>query len=118
MVSCRFTLPAIAALALVVAHLPTLAAGTRAIVYRHAGSDLEDPRANARADEESETAQVVRSVELPLALPLIIGGIPAAIYERFAGVQNDSTETSLWIWLAGTAILAIPAIGNFFSIGL
>jgi hypothetical protein len=49
---------------------------------------------------------------------VIIGGLPAAIYERFAGVENDSTETSLWIWLAGTAILAIPAIGNFFSVGL
>jgi len=31
---------AVAALALVAAHLPTLAAGTRAIMYRHAGGDL------------------------------------------------------------------------------
>jgi hypothetical protein len=49
---------------------------------------------------------------------IIIGGIPAAIYERFAGVEGDSTITSLWIWLAGTAILAIPAIPNLISIGL
>jgi hypothetical protein len=49
---------------------------------------------------------------------IILGGIPAAIYERFAGVKDDSTVTSLWIWLAGTAILAIPAIGNFINIGL
>ena len=49
---------------------------------------------------------------------VILGGIPAAIYERFAGVKGDSTVTSLWIWLAGTAILSIPAIGNFLSIGL
>ena len=33
-------MPAVAALVLVAAHLPTLAAETRAIVYRHAGSDL------------------------------------------------------------------------------
>ncbi len=49
---------------------------------------------------------------------IILGGIPAAIYERLAGTKDDSTVTSLWIWLAGTAVLSIPAIGNFLSIGL
>jgi hypothetical protein len=49
---------------------------------------------------------------------IIIGGIPAALYERFAGVTDDSTETSLWIWLAATALLTLPAIGNFFEFGL
>jgi hypothetical protein len=49
---------------------------------------------------------------------IIIGGIPAALYERFSGEKDDSTEASLWIWLAGTAILTIPAIGNFFHFGL
>lgn len=49
---------------------------------------------------------------------IILGGIPAAIYERVTDVKDDSTETSLWIWLAGTAVLTIPAIGNFLSIGL
>ena len=49
---------------------------------------------------------------------IILGGIPAVIYERFAGVEDDSTVISLWIWLAGTAILTIPAIGNFINIGL
>jgi hypothetical protein len=49
---------------------------------------------------------------------VILGGIPAAIYERIVGAKDDSTEISLWIWLAGTAILAIPAIGNFLRIGL
>ena len=34
------------------------------------------------------------------------------------GAKDNSTVTSLWIWLAGTAILTIPAIGNFLSIGL
>jgi hypothetical protein len=49
---------------------------------------------------------------------IIIGGIPAAIYERFVGAKDASTEASLWIWLAGTALLTIPAIGNFLRIGL
>ena len=49
---------------------------------------------------------------------LILGGIPAAIYERVQGIKEDSSEVSLWIWLAGTAILALPAAGNFLKIGL
>jgi hypothetical protein len=49
---------------------------------------------------------------------IIVGGIPAALYERYVGATGDSTETSLWIWLAGTAILTIPAIGNFINTGL
>src|SRR5215510_5983512 len=49
---------------------------------------------------------------------IILGGIPAAIYERFTGTKDDSTEASLWIWLAGTAILTLPAVGNFLKIGL
>lgn len=49
---------------------------------------------------------------------IVLAGIPAAIYERFAGIKDDSTVVSLWIWLAGTAILTIPALGNFITIGL
>jgi hypothetical protein len=49
---------------------------------------------------------------------IIVGGIPAVIYERFAGLKEDSNVVSLWIWLAGTALLTVPAIGNFLAIGL
>jgi hypothetical protein len=49
---------------------------------------------------------------------IILGGVPAAIYERFVGTKDDSSEASLWIWLAGTGVLTIPAIGNFIKIGL
>lgn len=49
---------------------------------------------------------------------IIIAGIPAAIYERLAGAKGDSPVVSLWIWLAGTALLTLPAIGNFFLYGL
>jgi hypothetical protein len=49
---------------------------------------------------------------------IILAGIPAAIYERFIGAKGDSTPVSLWIWLAGTGILTLPAIGNFFQFGL
>lgn len=48
---------------------------------------------------------------------IILGGIPAAIYERVTGA-SESTDISLWIWLAGTAIAALPAAGNFLQIGL
>ena len=49
---------------------------------------------------------------------IILGGIPAAIYERFVGAKDDSTEVSLWIWLAATALLTLPAIGNVFAVRL
>lgn len=49
---------------------------------------------------------------------IILGGIPAAIYEQITGAREDSTEASLWIWLAGTAVLTLPAIGNFLRIGI
>jgi len=49
---------------------------------------------------------------------IILSGIPAALYERFVGAKDDSTIVSLWIWLAGTALLTLPAIGNFIEIGL
>ena len=49
---------------------------------------------------------------------IILGGIPAAIYERVNGLTEDSNPVSLWIWLAGTALLTLPAIGNFLAIGL
>ena len=48
---------------------------------------------------------------------IILGGVPAAIYERITGA-SESNDASLWIWLAGTAILALPAAGNFIKIGL
>ncbi|KAB2850496.1 MAG: hypothetical protein F9K44_04700 [Hyphomicrobiaceae bacterium] len=49
---------------------------------------------------------------------IIVGGLPAVIYERYVGAKEDSTDASMWIWLAGTAILTLPAIGNFFKFGL
>lgn len=49
---------------------------------------------------------------------IILGGIPAALFERFVGAKDDSTDVSMWIWLAGTGILTIPAIGNFIHVGL
>jgi hypothetical protein len=49
---------------------------------------------------------------------IILGGIPAALYERYIAAKEDSTGASLWIWLAGTALLTLPAIGNFFAVRL
>ncbi len=49
---------------------------------------------------------------------IILGGIPAAIYEHRVKAKDDSTEVSLWIWLAGTALLTLPAMANFFQFKL
>ncbi len=49
---------------------------------------------------------------------IMLAGIPAALYERYVGAKNDSNVVSLWIWLAGSALLTIPAMGNFFTVGL
>jgi hypothetical protein len=49
---------------------------------------------------------------------IIVGGIPAALYERFVGAKDDSTEVSMWLWLAGTGLLTLPAAANFFRFGL
>jgi hypothetical protein len=49
---------------------------------------------------------------------IILAGIPAAIYERVVGAKEDSTVISLWIWLAGTGILTLPAMGNFLQTGI
>ena len=49
---------------------------------------------------------------------IILGGIPAAIYERFIAAKDDSTVVSLWIWLAATGLLTLPAMGNFLRVGL
>jgi hypothetical protein len=48
---------------------------------------------------------------------VILAGIPAALYERFARRKEPSVVT-LWIWLAATALLTLPAIGNFIEFGL
>jgi hypothetical protein len=49
---------------------------------------------------------------------IIIAGIPAAIYEHVTGVKDDSSDMSLLIWVAGTALLTLPAMGNFLQYGL
>ncbi len=42
-------------------------------------------------------------------MTLLIAGIPAALYERFRGLQESNT-TSLAIWLACTLLLALPSL--------
>lgn len=47
---------------------------------------------------------------------IMLAGIPAALYERITG-SPDSTPISLWIWLAGTALVALPAVVTFLQVG-
>ena len=66
----------------------------------------------------SESLTLMLASLMASTATIIVGGIPAAIYEHVVGANDDSTEASLWIWLAGTALLTLPAIGNFVQIGL
>jgi len=50
-------------------------------------------------------------------ITLILGGIPAALYERWRGAK-EPTEVSMWLWLAGVGLLTLPAVANFFQFGL
>ncbi len=40
---------------------------------------------------------------------LLFSGVPAALYERLVERDPDAT-TSTWIWLAGAAVLCLPAV--------
>ncbi len=66
----------------------------------------------------SEPLTLILASLMASTATIILGGIPAALYEHYIGATDDSTEASLWIWLAGTALLTLPAVGNFISIGL
>jgi hypothetical protein len=48
-------------------------------------------------------------------LTIMIGGVPAALYERATG-RRESTSASLWIWLAATALISLPAIVTFLEV--
>lgn len=50
-------------------------------------------------------------------MTLILGGIPAALYERWSGAK-ESNEISMWLWLAGVGLLTLPAAANFIQFGL
>ena len=44
---------------------------------------------------------------------LLFSGLPAALYERLVDRSAEST-VSMWIWLAGAALLSAPAVARFF----
>src|ERR1044072_2870857 len=62
----------------------------------------------------SESLTLMFAALMASTATIIVGGIPAAIYELYIGAKDDSTEVSLWIWLAGTALLTLPAVDKFF----
>lgn len=42
-------------------------------------------------------------------MTLLIGGVPAALYERFRGLK-ESSAASLGIWLGCTLLLTVPSL--------
>jgi hypothetical protein len=47
-------------------------------------------------------------------LTLMLGGVPAALYERFA-TGGRTTEGSGFLWLAGVLGLTLPALPSVFK---
>ena len=45
---------------------------------------------------------------------LMLGGVPAALYERLSGDGKSSSVSGL-IWLAAVAILTLPALPNILN---
>ena len=43
---------------------------------------------------------------------LLFSGVPAALYERLAQGESESAAP-IWIWLAGAALLTLPAVKRF-----
>jgi hypothetical protein len=41
---------------------------------------------------------------------LLFSGVPAALYERFAGDSDPEATTAMWIWFGCAALLTFPAI--------
>ena len=66
----------------------------------------------------SESLTLMFSSLMVSTATIIVAGVPAALYEHYVGAKDDSTDVSMWIWLAGTGLLTLPAIGNFFEIKL
>ena len=45
---------------------------------------------------------------------LMLAGVPAALYERFWG-EGRTDLVSLWIWIAGLALLSLPTVPRILS---
>ena len=45
------------------------------------------------------------------AMTLLLGAIPAALYERLRGLK-ESTPVSLGIWLVATSLIALPSLAS------
>jgi hypothetical protein len=48
------------------------------------------------------------------AMTLLLGAIPAALYERLRGLK-ESTPVSLGIWLVATGIIALPSLARLLD---
>jgi len=43
---------------------------------------------------------------------LLVSGVPAALYERLVA-KDPGAPASTWVWLAGAALLTLPAVKRF-----
>jgi hypothetical protein len=42
---------------------------------------------------------------------LLVSGVPAALFERFA-LCDPASSASMWVWLSGAMLLSFPALKN------
>ncbi len=45
------------------------------------------------------------------SVTLLVSGVPAALFERLIARRSEGTA-SMWIWLAGAALLCVPALAG------
>jgi len=63
----------------------------------------------------SPSLVLLASSLLTATATLMLGGVPAALFERLTG-KPDSTSLSLAIWLAAVAILSLPALDTLVRV--
>ncbi len=64
---------------------------------------------------DSPSIVLLLSSLLTATATIMIGGVPAAIYERLRG-ETESSVGSLWIWIVATALISLPAVQVMFAI--
>lgn len=57
----------------------------------------------------SPSVVLLASSLLTATMTIMLAGVPAALFERISG-QQESDTVSMWIWLAGIALLSLPAV--------
>ena len=75
-------------------------------------------RSSRRAPVRQRSLTLMFSSLMVSTATVILGGVPAALYEHFVGPKDDSTAFRCGYGSPGVEFFCLPAIGNFLQIGL